>query len=404
MRYRDERDALRGRVDSLEQQLATARKELEAQRDDDRAARVEQIERQMAEARRVLDQLGRELDEVRGRPRRPSVAPRVALLGVVVCSGIAGVLLIARRPSPTPTFLPTFPPTPAPPRPTTPVPSITPPDAEPTAQPPEAEPTAAPAPERPLRTARATWKATVTRATGLPLAAGATCTIEATLTSAGDDIHVPGLEVVCRGTPIYRSSDELSGMSMFRSGVEEDSGPAPGTTLYAISYEDKGARAGARAEISLDSVRKAGLVWRDAAPAYRVELAIPYQSAPVKGEPLLDATGRALRASARVTDATGPSPVKVGARCTLRASPLARPGKCLTRLECGGRMLYGAGTTGVSACTVVGDQVVRVHDGNTSRSGGDPALDLDVSTGRITVRDEVGSAAWTVGMTLDPSG
>ncbi|WP_438017280.1 hypothetical protein WMF18_42025 [Sorangium sp. So ce315] len=51
MRYRDERDALRGRVDSLEEQLTTARKELEDRRDDDRATRVEQLERQIADRR-----------------------------------------------------------------------------------------------------------------------------------------------------------------------------------------------------------------------------------------------------------------------------------------------------------------------------------------------------------------
>lgn len=54
-------------------------------------------------ARRLLDQLGRGLDEVRGGPRQPRLTPRVVLLGVLVCAGNAGVLLIVRRPSPTPT-------------------------------------------------------------------------------------------------------------------------------------------------------------------------------------------------------------------------------------------------------------------------------------------------------------
>ena len=134
------------------------------------------------------------------------------------------------------------------------------------------------------------------------------------------------------------------------------------------------------------------------------EFTLAYQSLPVAGEPLLDATRRALRRSARVTEATGPSPVKAGARCALLVSPLPRGGKCLTRLACAGRMLYGAGTTGVSECTVEGDRIVRVHDGNTTSNGGDPALDLDVATGRITVKDEAGSATWTVGMQLDPNG
>ncbi|WP_437646900.1 hypothetical protein [Sorangium sp. So ce362] len=58
----------------------------------------------------------------------------------------------------------------------------------------------------------------------------------------------------------------------------------------------------------------------------------------------------------------------------------------------------------MSECTVEGDQVVRVHDGNTTPNGGDPAFDLDVATGRVTVKDDVGGATWTVGVVLDPSG
>ncbi|WP_437506330.1 hypothetical protein [Sorangium sp. So ce1099] len=391
MHYRDERDALRGRVDSLQEQLATAKRELEDQRDDDRTARVAQLERQMADARRLLDQLGRELDQVRGRPRRSLFVPVVAMIaGLGICGGVVGSLLLKPAPERADDAVVYGVPVPAP----VPVPM------DPA---PEPAPAATPAPEAPTRTATATWKAAVTRATGLPLAAGATCTVEAQLAGSGDKIRVPALEIVCGGTPIYSSSDPLNGMSMFSSGVEEDSGAAPGTHVYAISYEDKGDRTGERAEVSLDSIRKVGAVWRDSAPAYRVELKLSYQSAPVKGEPLLDATGRALRRTGRVTASSGPSPVKVGAQCTLRVSPLARPGKCLTRLECGGRMLYGAGTTGVSECTVEQDQVVRVHDGNTTRNGGDPALDLDVATGKTTVRDEVASGTWTTSVQLDPS-
>ncbi|XYH97842.1 hypothetical protein ACMHYB_60505 [Sorangium sp. So ce1128] len=399
MHYRDERDALRGRVDSLQEQLATAKRELEDQRDDDRAARVAQLERQMAGAQRVLDQLGRELDEVRGRRRRSLVAPVLAMTaGLVICSTVIGSLLL--KPASEGTVdavpLPVVVPTPAP------VPMD--PVLEP-AQPPPAP--ATPAPERPSRTATATWKATVTRATGLPLAAGAACTVEAQLASSGDDVRVPALQILCGGTPIYRSSDSLNGMSMFSSGVQEDPGSAPDTYVYAISYEDKGSRAGERAEVSLHSIRKAGAVWRDSAPAYRVELALPYQSAPVKGEPLLDATGKALRRSARVTEATGPSPVKVGAKCTLRVTPLRSPGnQCITRLECGGHMLYGAGTTGVSECTVEKNEIVRVRDGHgekTRLGGGGPAFDLDLATGRVTVRGEVARGTWTASVQLDPS-
>ncbi|HTN89408.1 MAG TPA: hypothetical protein VL242_37285, partial [Sorangium sp.] len=184
MHYRDERDALRGRVDSLQEQLATAKRALEDQRDDDRTERVAQLERQMAEARRVLDQLGRELDQVRGRPQRSLFVPVLAIIaGLGICSSVAAYLLVRPAPEaaadavPYPVVVPTRIPAPVDPAP----------EPAPTPAP------ATPAPEAPARTATATWKATVTRATGLPLAAGATCTVEATLKSPGDDIDVPAL-------------------------------------------------------------------------------------------------------------------------------------------------------------------------------------------------------------------
>ncbi|WP_437755697.1 hypothetical protein [Sorangium sp. So ce1389] len=67
--------------------------------------------------------------------------------------------------------------------------------------------------------------------------------------------------------------------------------PAAAGTEGAASGEDKGDRTGERAEVSLDGIRRVGAVWRDSAPAYRVELKLPHQSAPVTGEPLLDTPG-----------------------------------------------------------------------------------------------------------------
>ncbi|MGK3988792.1 hypothetical protein WME99_37450 [Sorangium sp. So ce136] len=282
MHYRDERDALRGRVDSLQEQLATAKRELEDQRDDDRTARVAQLERQMADARRLLDQLGRELDQVRSRPRRSLFVPVLALIaGLGICTSVAAYLLVRPAPEAADDAVPYV----------VAVPSPVPVPVDPVPVPEPAPAPATPAPEAPARTATATWKATVTRATGLPLATGATCTVEAQLAGSGNKIGVPALQIVCGETTIYSSSAPLNGMSMFSSGVQEDSGAAPGTHVYAISYEDKGDRTGERAEVSLDSTRKVGAVWRDSAPAYRVELKLPHQSAPVKGEPLLDPPG-----------------------------------------------------------------------------------------------------------------
>src|SRR6185295_7400906 len=115
MEYRDERDALRGRVDTLEEQLATAKREIEASRGDDRDERVRALEQQVLEARRVLDRLERELSNVRG-PQRPTppIAPILAGVLALFVAGVGAAVFILRSPSPRPPPVAPLPAVPAP--------------------------------------------------------------------------------------------------------------------------------------------------------------------------------------------------------------------------------------------------------------------------------------------------
>jgi hypothetical protein len=399
MGYRDERDALRGRVGNLEQELQAAKKELEEKRDEgEQEEKVKQIERQMAEARRHLDRLGAELAEVRGAAPQPNKGPLFLWIAVGALALLVPVVAIVlfRAPAPAPLATPPSPvatmvgpdPVPDPPKP---------------ALPEEARPD--PAPTGPARTAIAQWSGKVTRATGEGAAVGSTCTIAATMSSTGAKVTVPNLEVTCAGKPVYRSSDPLEGMSQHGSSVEEDSGAKPGTYRYALVYQDKGPRSGKRSEVTIDTIRKAGAVWTDAIPSFRVEFSLPYQSEPVAGEPLLDGTRSTLRRDGAVSKVEGNgSPVKAGARCTVRASPLARAGECLVRVECGGVMIYGSGTTGVASCSVVDGQVMTAEDKNPTPVGGDPILMLDAKESLIVVSDEDGPSKWSASIELKPKG
>jgi hypothetical protein len=105
MDYRDERDALRGRVESLEQDLAEARHELEAERGGDRDARIAQLERQLGRAQGMLETVRSELQEAKGTSRTPpssesaphaGPAAQVPTSALVIGSlGLVGVLVVA---------------------------------------------------------------------------------------------------------------------------------------------------------------------------------------------------------------------------------------------------------------------------------------------------------------------
>lgn len=94
MDYRDEREALRNRIEALEQQ-ANAGREAET--------RVAELERELREARKKLDHAERGIAELRGRSRSPAGA-LFAAIGVAVLVAAGGVMvafrMAARKPAP----------------------------------------------------------------------------------------------------------------------------------------------------------------------------------------------------------------------------------------------------------------------------------------------------------------
>jgi len=280
MAYRDERDALRERVQSLEQNLGEAQKELsDARANEHKQARVEEIERRMREAERDLRMLSAELAAVRGVTPRPQgnkgtlvFVAAGAVLGLAPVAATAAFLLIGRpAPTPPPRVVqqpeePAVVNAPVPPTPEPPAPIPPPPTAK--------------------RQVTASWKGKVTRATGLGIAPGAACEITAKLEGNGQDGKVTALDVLCGGKPLYRSSDRLEGMSMNSAGFAEIAGKEAGTLVYAIKYTDTGSRAGPRTQASLDTTQSVGAAWSEVVPAFRVDFSVAQESAPVRGERL----------------------------------------------------------------------------------------------------------------------
>ena len=104
MDYRNERDALRGRVENLEQELAEAREALAQGGDAERARRIAELEREVVENRAVLVRMGLELEALRGpavnaaplalparKPSAPGGLSARAL--VIVISSLLAVLI-----------------------------------------------------------------------------------------------------------------------------------------------------------------------------------------------------------------------------------------------------------------------------------------------------------------------
>ncbi len=270
MNYRDERDALRGRVEGLEQELEDARR---SQMDDAaKQARIAQIEARMRETEANMNVMRRELGALRGNPpAKKNLMPLWIGIAMVFVGALMSAFLLVRAPAPPPPIIN--------------VPTVV--TAVPVPPPIPAIPEETAKPAVPVRKTIAQWTGRILRSNAAGLAPGAACLIDASLESEGDKQRVSQLTVKCADKVIYNSSDKLEGMSMMGSGMAELPGKKQGTFEYSVSFNDTGARAGGRTQVSLDTTHKEGSVWSEVVPMFRVDFSVAERSAPVQGEPLV---------------------------------------------------------------------------------------------------------------------
>ena len=391
MEYRDERDALRARVESLEAEIATARAELE---------RMNATEAALEASKNGAQRLRAEIARMRpGAPPgagKPSVAWLV-LVPVAAAMGIGFGALIFARPRVAP---------PPPPLPVAQTPEPTPP---PKVDPPEPAKVPEPAaPARSVRTAHVEWTATVKSTQGAGPAPGTSCKILGDLSGDGASTHLDDLEVVCGAKFLYRATDHFNGMANRSSGVSEIPGK-DAALRYAVILQDQGTRTG-RAQISLDTNQKSAVVWSENVPTFRVELTTAPLSEPRTGEPLLDAEHRlerlaeAIVRSGSVSSVEGNPGVSAGAQCTVDVSPASTgDSNCRVRVRCGGKVVYGNGGSGYNKCTIKEGRLGRLEDPRPSSQDSDPQLDMDLAENTVVVRDS-GDTSWKISVALSPAG
>jgi len=392
MDYRDERDALRARVESLEGSLSTAQADLE---------RMRATEQALEASKREIQRLKAELDRLRPKQPGDDQTGRLRLIigvGAVVMIAAFGTAYSLRGGvKPAPSNEPVS------------APQIPVQKPEPPPEPPTPQPAPAPAqPAKPVRTAHAEWSATVKSSQGAGPAAGTACTIVAELQGDGEDAGVQDLEVVCGSKFLYRSTDPINGMSTRSSGADEVAGKSPGTLRYTVMLEDQGTRSG-RAQISLDSKQRTAVVWTENVPTYRVELAVEAESLPRTGDPLIDEANRVERLAATVlrtgsvAKLEGNPGVAAGAQCSVDVSPVAAGAQnCRVRVRCGGKLLYGDGTTGYNKCAIREGRLGRLSDPRPSSQDHDPELEMDLSENTVVVGDDA-DPPWKVSVALTPA-
>jgi len=376
MTYRDDREALHHRVAQLEQELEIARRDGEQHGRDEAQQRTAALEQRLADMRGELEKMGAELQAMRGG--RPPGAPNRALfiavpiaVSLVLMGGVSYFFMVRTGASAAvpaqPVAQPPEPATVAPPVAVAPVP-------------------AAPIPLEPItppstpRSTTARWAASVTRAEGLPIAAGSSCTIEAILATNHTNAIVRELTVFCGATKLYRSKDSLNGMAQMSNDAREKLGSADDKSSFTMSYRDIGSRTGERTQIDLDTPTRQGAVFRETIPRFRVELSVPVASAATAA---LAGPDQRLRRAGKVVDLSGVPALKSGAACVLRAMPNGKGNDCVAEIACGTTVLWPS-TTPVK-CTYEAGRPATV-----TADQGPAILALDGAT--LTVKNKAVSA------------
>lgn len=397
MPFRDDRDAMREKMELLERELSKARGDLGRLQ-----LEHQESSEEAGELRRRLERLQSERASLGSAPRRrrPIVllvlVPLAVLLGVVFWAErsyrahqeAARRALAERRLEETraeseaerrmleeqlrAATAPTEPPRPQPPEP-------------------------APAPEAvPLGPMmELTWAAKVTRVEAAPLRRGARCEIRAAI-QPGASIRA---NVACGETTLYDWNEALgSGMQMRSCSLM----PTEGGDA-ALQCSDTGPRTG-RPQLSIDTAAKTATVWKDG--GLRVVLAVETVGARESGRVSVsttvvggDASGfAAIVRSARVTNVVGDPGVRRGATCAVVVTTGEAPHPCRVAVQCGDRTLYGGGSEGFANCEIVDGKPTTIRDTNPSSHGGDPMLDVDLPADRAVVSEQ--APDWSVTMAL----
>jgi hypothetical protein len=228
--------------------------------------------------------------------------------------------------------------------------------------------------------------------------------VQARLESGGASLDA-AVDVTCGDEVLYRWSQPLgSGMQMRDCSLGESAGPDD-TFLHRLTCSDLGARTG-RPQLSLDTGGHTAAIWSEAAPSFRVELAVSGDGRAPGPALAVGDTGAGspsfapMDLPARVTGVTGTAPVARGAACRVRIDPSPGRQNCRTEVRCGAAVLYGdRASNGFNACEIAGGAVVRARDDRGTDEGGtDPRLDLELPARRVVVSD--GNPAYEVTLTL----
>ncbi len=273
-----------------------------------------------------------------------------------------------------------------------------------------ASPEPAPAPPEPEaepRRVRVLWQAKVKAATGaLSLPVGTQCTITSEMERSGKGTLKSRPIVTCGAKTLFRWDTPLkpaTGQRESRFRVWEGFTLERLTYRYWLKHTDLGTRA-EPPQLDIDTKARKAVVWRDEAPAFRVELEVDrygrYQGKPLfpERDPHDPGFSKPVKKFGRALTATGRASAIQGKPCSVTISPYwSQRHTCRVEVRCANQLWYGREGFGYNKCTVENGVPVRAHDKSASD---DPIFKLDMPAKQVLVEDDRPQHAFSIRILL----
>ncbi len=239
-----------------------------------------------------------------------------------------------------------------------------------------------------------TWTGAVKQSTGKAPGVGTSCTMSVDFTVASEyQPRTRHVVVACGATSLYDSNASMGGIGQTDFKLAENPiGGKIDVFYYSLKASDVGTRTGDRNQMTVSTTDRELIVYREIAPTFRVTINLAPTAAQREGKPIWESQIPPFRqivtVKATMDSSTGSLPF-TGKTCDVVFSPGYSTHNCRVQVTCGGKLVFGIGTSGFESCFMRDDLPFRVIDSEPTPVDADPILTVDTGDKTMALSDKL---------------
>ena len=238
------------------------------------------------------------------------------------------------------------------------------------------------------------WTGTIKQSTGKAPPVGTSCTMSVDFTVTEEfQPRKRHIAIACGSTSLYDSAASMSGTTHTEFSLGEDQVAGKIAVFdYRLKASDVGTRTGERNQMTVSTKDRELIVFREIAPTFRVTINLASTAPRREGKPVWESEippfRQVVTVKATMNSSTGTLPF-TGKTCDVVFSPGTATHNCRVQVTCGGKLVFGIGTSGYESCFMRDDLPFRVIDSEPTPVDHDPILSVDTSDKTMSLSDKL---------------